>query len=368
MAVVRRVHTGRIPVYDIQVAGCRNFFAEEILVHNCIIIDDPIRSQQDAMSQTVRDALWEWYQGTLYTRLEPGGSIVLTATRWHDDDLTGRLLAEQERGGDQWRHVHMPAISDDGHALWPERWGIESLDRIRKAVGSRVFEAQYQGRPTADEGGMFKRHWWRFWQPEGASLPPVPIKQPDGSVKRIDPVVRPSDWESAAQSWDMTFKATSSGSYVVGLVGERIGANAYLTDCYRERVEFTGAVAAVQEMTGRHSDIAAKLIENKANGPAIIDTLSDKVPGIIAVETDGSKEARAASSTARVEAGNWHLPHPDLAPWVWAFIDELAAFPTGRHDDQVDAFSQLDRYLYSGGSGWDDAQSGLGSWMEWSGV
>jgi predicted phage terminase large subunit-like protein len=147
----------------------------------------------------------------------------------------------------------------------------------------------------------------------------------------------------------MTFKKTESGSYVVGLVGELIDANAYITDCYRERVEFTGAAEAVREMSRQHPAVAAKLIENKANGPAVIDTLSDNISGIIAVETDGSKEARAASSTARVEAGNWHLPHPDIAPWVSAFIDELAAFPTGRHNDQVDAFSQLDRYLYSAG-------------------
>lgn len=316
---------------------------------NGIIIDDPIRSQQDAMSQTVRDALWEWYQGTLYTRLEPDGWIIVTNTRWHDDDLTGRLLAEQERGGEQWRHIHMPAISDAGEPLWPERWPLPALERIRRAVGSRVFEAQYQGRPTADEGGMFKRHWWRFWQPSGANLPSVPVRMPDGSTKRIEPRDKPAYWDNAAQSWDMTFKKTESGSYVVGLVGERTDANAYITDCFRDRVEFTGAVEAVRSMTARHPEIDAKLIEDKANGPAIIDTLSGSVPGIIAVDTDGSKEARAQSSTARVEAGNWYLPHPEIAPWVEDFIGELAAFPTGKHDDQVDAFTQLDRYFYSGG-------------------
>lgn len=316
---------------------------------NGIIIDDPIRSQQDAMSQTVRDALWEWYQGTLYTRLEPGGWIIVTNTRWHDDDLTGRLLEAAQHGGDQWRHIHMPAIADDGAALWPERWPLDALHRIRQAVGSRVFEAQYQGRPTADEGGMFKRHWWQFWQPQGANLPPVTTRMPDGSIQHSAPRELPAWWDQSAQSWDMTFKKTASGSYVVGLTGIRLDANSYITDCFRDRVEFTGAVEAVRSMTARHPEIDAKLIEDKANGPAIIDTLSGSVPGIIAVDTDGSKEARAQSSTARVEAGNWYLPHPEIAPWVEDFIGELAAFPTGKHDDQVDAFTQLDRYFYSGG-------------------
>src|SRR5690606_18826206 len=121
----------------------------------------PIRGAADADSVTVREALWEWYQGTLRTRLEPGGAIVVTATRWHESDLTGRLLAEMERGGEQWHHVHLPAINDRGEPLWPERWPREELDKIRVAVGSRQWAAQYQGRPMPDEGGMFKRYWWR---------------------------------------------------------------------------------------------------------------------------------------------------------------------------------------------------------------
>lgn len=308
-------------------------------------LDDPIRSAADADSEISRDALWEWYQGTIRTRLQPGGSIILTATRWHEDDLTGRLLEAAKHGGEVWEHIHMPAVSDAGHPLWPEYWSLDALHKIRQAVGSRVWEAQYQGRPSPAEGGMFKRHWWRFWQPQGANLPAVPVKMPDGSTRQVWADEQPGWWDTSAQSWDMTFKETKSGSFVVGLVGATRGPNSYLLDCYRDRVEFTGMVQAVRNMTAKHPTVGAKLIEDKANGPAVIDTLRGSISGVIAVGVDGSKEARAASSTPRVESGNWYLPHPDIAPWVHDFIAELSAFPTGANDDQVDAFSQLDRYL-----------------------
>lgn len=314
---------------------------------NGIVIDDPLRSAADADSQTVRDNLWEWYQGTMRTRLQPGGWILVTSTRWHEDDLTGRLLAEAEHGGEQWRHLHMPAIDDSGGALWPEFWPLEDLETIHRAVGSRAWAAQYMGAPSPAEGGMFKRHWWRFWQPRGANLPPVAVKQPDGSTRYVHAVEQPPWWERSAQSWDMSVTETQSGSYVTGIVGATAGANGYiLPEHFHERTDFPGTINAVQTLTARVPDVAAKLVENKANGPAVLDTLRSVIPGLISVNPDGSKEARASASTARTEAGNWHLPHPVIAPWVEAFIDELAAFPTGRHDDYVDSFSQLDRYLF----------------------
>lgn len=311
-----------------------------------IIVDDAVKSAAQALSETYRESTWEWYTETLRTRLEPNGAIVVIGTRWHEDDLIGRLLLDAEEG---WEVINLPALLETGESLWPNRWPVAALDRIRRAVGSYAWNAQYQGAPQPSEGGLFKRHWWRFWQPSGAELPPVTLRMPDGRLQKIEPRVLPGFWEQSAQSWDMTFKKTESGSYVVGLAGFQLGANSYLVDCFRDRVEFTDAVRAVQSMTQRHPEIDAKLIEDKANGPAIIDTLRDSISGIIAIETDGSKEARAQSSTARVEAGNWYLPHPEIAPWVDDFINELAAFPTGRHDDQVDAFTQLDRYFYGGG-------------------
>jgi len=196
-----------------------------------IVIDDPIRSAADADSETVRNALYEWYQGTIRTRLEPGGFIVVTATRWQEDDLTGRLLAAQALGGESWRHLHMPAIDDTGAALWPERWPVEALERIRSAIGSRAFDAQYQGAPSPAAGGIFKRDWWQFYA--ASERPTIP------------------EFEHIIQSWDMTFRETKAGSYVVGQVWGRIGANSYLLYQYRERTDFPGSLTAMRAMSAR---------------------------------------------------------------------------------------------------------------------
>ncbi len=324
VAVVRRVHTGRIPVYDIQVAGCRNFFAEEILVHNCIIIDDPIRSQQDADSQTVRDALWEWYQGTLYTRLEPGGSIVLTATRWHDDDLTGRLLDAQAHGGDQWRHVHMPAISDDGTALWPERWSVAALERIRQAVGSKVFEAQYQGRPVPGEGGTFKHDWWQRYR----ELP---------EIVRLEIAV------------DSAFKTGTANDYsVFAAWGVSRLDNAYLLNVFRERVAFPDLIrlgyAAVDWAKGSFPFLEPLLVvEDQASGQSAIQMWESGEQGNrslsvvpFPVAGQGSKLSRAEGVSPFVEGKRAYIPQDDMFPWVADWLLEHDRFPSGKHDDQVD--------------------------------
>ncbi|MGB3330898.1 MAG: phage terminase large subunit, partial [Thermomicrobiales bacterium] len=303
-----------------------------------------------AESQIQRDNVDEWYRETMRTRLEPGGAIIVTATRWHEDDLTGRLLDAAEHGGEQWRVLHMPAIDDEGEALWPDRWPVAALESIKSAVGTRAFTAQYQGRPQPAEGGMFKRHWWRYWKPRNSHLPPVRVKLPGGGEDYIHAVEIPADWDQSAQSWDMTFKDTSDGSYVVGLVGKRHGSRMFITDYVRERLSFTATLHALGEMTYRNPDVEAKLIEEKANGPAVISAIENDLSGVIPVQVEGSKEARAHAATPHVEAGNVCLPHPLLPGmgWVEDFIAELSAFPSGKHDDQVDAYTQLDRYLLAG--------------------
>lgn len=311
-----------------------------------MIIDDPIRSAAEANSATIRDGLWEWYRETMRTRVEPGGSIIITATRWHEDDLIGRLLSDKT--GETWRVLHLPAIDARDRALWPTRWPLETLLQIKRGVGSRAWQAQYQGRPAPAQGAIFKRHWWRYWEPQYASLPPVVAFPHPSSRMEVAPVELPTWWDKMAQSWDMTFKQTDAGSYVVGLVGATKGADLYLLDIFRARVDFPGSVDALLTMSQKWPEAATKLVELAANGPAIIDTMSRKVSGIIGVPAEGSKEARANAVTPYVEAGNVYLPHPQIAPWVDAFIDEAAAFPTGKHNDQVDAFSQLARHLMVG--------------------
>ena len=289
---------------------------------NLIIIDDPIKNQADADSETVRDALWEWYTGTMRTRLEPGGSIIVTATRWHDDDLTGRLLAGQESGGEQWRHIHMPALTDDGTALWAGRWPAASLEAIRSAVGSRVWQAQYQGDPTPSEGGTFKRHWWQTYR-----------ELPDDIV-RAEVTVDSAFKTGVANDWSV---------FAVWAVDKR--GNAYLVRVWRQRVEFPELITL-----GRHAwtwarlrfpNMAVPLVpEDKASGQSAIQVWKREshIPVIpYTVKATESKISRAEAVTPYVEGGRVFIP--DAAPWLDAWIDEHDRFPNGTHDDQVDTTS-----------------------------
>ena len=292
-----------------------------------IVIDDPIKSAADADSETVRAALWEWYTGTLRTRLEPGGWIILTATRWHEDDPTGRLLKEAEHGGEQWRHLYLPAIDDEtGEALWPGRWPLESLQRIKTAVGSRVWEAQYQGRPTPPEGGMFKPHWWQRY----TELPPM---------------------VAAVLTLDSAFKTGVGNDWsVFALWGRDAHGGSYLVNVWRKKLEYPDlmkqAHAAHTWSKERLPGITIPLvIEDKASGQSAIQTLKKPYPtmtGILPalpvipfpVKATESKEARAEGITPLVEGGRVFIP--ERAPWLDDWLTEHSKFPTGAHDDQVD--------------------------------
>jgi len=291
---------------------------------NVAIIDDPVKNDQEAMSQTYREATWDWYRATFSTRIQGDGGIVLVMTRWHEDDLAGRLLKAQEEGGDKWEVINLPALGEDndalgrqpGEPLCPELFTKKTLEETRTRLGSYWWNALYQQRPSPMEGGVFKRSWWKFYR-----------QPPD----RFDEII---------QSWDMAFKETSSGSYVVGQVWGRIGADKYLLDQVRERMDFPTTVQAVRQLSAKWPQARAKLVEDKANGPAVIAMLQREISGLIAVNPEGGKLVRAQAISPLVEAGNVFLPDPSIAPWIHDFIEECAAFPNGANDDQVDAMTQ----------------------------
>lgn len=286
---------------------------------HCLLIDDPIKNQDEANSAEYRDGLWDWYQGVAYTRLEGRGAVIVIQTRWHHDDLAGRLIAAQKTGGDQWEVLHLPALTDTPTgpvALWPDKYDVDDLLRIRGTVGARVFAAQYQGTPSDEDTTLFPRKWWKYY----AALP-----------QAFDQVI---------QSWDMAFKDTKGSDYVVGQVWGAKGADRYLLDQVRGRKSFTDTLAAVRALSARWPQAELKLVEDKANGPAVIDTLSSELQGLVAINPEGGKLARASAVGPQVEAGNVWLPSPDDAPWVDEFVQECANFPAGAHDDQVDAMSQ----------------------------
>lgn len=318
-----------------------------------IIIDDPVKSRREAESPAYREAVWEWYTDDLFTRREPGAQLLLIQTRWHADDLAGRILQSEDAGN--WTVINLPALAEDGdplgrspgEALCPARFDKAELAKIGRVLGSYGFSALYQGRPSPPEGGILKRMYWRFWGPKGIALPPVRMRLADGTLLEIPTVeLDPKTLDEKLLSWDMTFKDTAGSDYVAGQVWGRRGADCFLLDQVHERLDFPATLAAFEVLTRRYPDALTRLVEDKANGPAVIAMLRHKIVGLVPVEPRGTKVARAQAITPALEAGNVYLPHPGIAPWVDGLVEEAASFPNGPHDDQVDALTQaLDRLL-----------------------
>ncbi len=315
------------------------------------ILDDPVKNRKEANSAAYQRAVFDWYTSTLYTRLAPDGQVLVTLTRWHELDLAGQLLklADSDPDADQWEVVCLPAVAETpvahydrrqvGEALWPSRWGEQKLRSIRKTVGSRDWASLYQQRPAPDEGNIFRRQWWRYWQPRGAKLPPVLVTVGE-TVLEIEPVDLPLSFDEVLQSWDLSFKGVDTSDFVAGQVWGRQGASKYLLDYELDRLDVIGAMKAIGRFTGKWPHATAKLIEDKANGPAVITMLRGKITGLIAVEPEGGKVSRAYAAQPEVEAGNVFLPHPALYGWVDQFVGSCAAFPNAANDDDVDAFTQ----------------------------
>jgi predicted phage terminase large subunit-like protein len=200
--------------------------------------------------------------------------------------------------------------------LWPERFGAEEIERLKRTLGSYAAAGQLQQRPSPAEGGVLKRHWWKFYREA------------------------PRSFDEVIQSWDCSFKDTNTADYVVGQVWGRKGADKYLLDQVRCRMDCPATIQAVRRLSEKWPQAKAKLVEDKANGSAVIAMLKHEVDGLIAVNPEGGKESRVNAVTPQIEAGNVYLPEATLASWVGAFIDECAAFPHGAFDDQVDAMTQ----------------------------
>lgn len=302
-----------------------------------ILVDDPTKNRKDAYSQAHRDAVWEWFVEDIYPRLEPNGAIVITAARRHEDDLIGRTLASED--GPSWTVVRLPALAEandplgrpEGAAICPARFTVDDYIRIKRIMGSTSFAALYQQTPVPAEGLIFQQDWFQFY-----TYKDRPIIDKGRAV-----AILPDVFHTWLQSWDMSFKDGHENDFVSGLTGARNGANIYLRDRVHARMDFPKTITAVRDAAGKWPLARLKLVEDKANGPAVISTLRNKVPGLVPVTPEGDKVSRAHAVTHLCEAGNVWLPHPQIAPWVDAFLHELVTFPNAAHDDDVDAFTQM---------------------------
>ncbi len=290
------------------------------------IIDDPVKSQADADSPKSRDNVWNWFRADLATRLRPGGRIVLVMTRWHDDDLGGRLLAQDESS---WRLLRLPALADvddplgraAGEPLWPEWENAAALSRKREMVGERVWSAMFQQTPTPPGGTLFRRK---------------DILVLDEAPSGTDQIVRAWDLAATAQfgsndpDWTvgLKLKRDSNNRYVVLDVVRVRGTPHIVDDAIRRTAEAdgTGIPIALPEDPG-------------AGGKHTVSHVTARLAGynVRSSREVGSKVSRATPVAAQVEAGNLSIVR---GPWNQAFLDELSSFPLGRKDDQVDALSR----------------------------
>jgi len=294
------------------------------------IIDDPVKNAEEAASEVIRERVWDWYRSTLYTRLAPGGAIVLVMTRWHEDDLAGRLLREMENGGEQWEVISLPALAEEndplgrapGEPLWPERFPKSELLNIQRTLGSYLWAALYQQRPQPVEGGLFKRTYFRYFRREGEYylVGDKRIYEKDcWRFSVVDPAISTKDTADyfVMQTWAIT-------PY----------ADMLLLDVVRERIDGPEQLELIRQQYDRWCP-AYIGVEKVAFQSMLIQMLLMKGLPVRELKPDKDKFTRALPLAAKYEAGKvYHLAG---AGWVDEYEAELLAFPNGAHDDQVDA-------------------------------
>lgn len=300
---------------------------------NLLIIDDPIKNRAEANSKARRDLIYDEWLTTFRTRLAPHSKVILIMTRWHEDDLAGRLLDEE----DNIKYLRFPCECEDendllrraiGDSLCPDIgkdkvWLQGTKATMLSESGSMAWNALYQGRPTAKEGNIIERDWWQYYD----ELPEI------------------ADW---VMSVDATFKDTEQSDFVAIQVWGKVGASLYLIDAVKKRLNFPSTIVEIRRLRAMYPKCMTTLIEDKANGSAIITMLRHELFGIIPVEPNGSKMSRVQAILGAIESGNVYLPRSKR--FTNDFVDECSSFPNAAHDDQVDSMSQaLNRLIYQSG-------------------
>ena len=293
------------------------------------IIDDPVKNRAEAESKVYREALWEWYTSTFYTRQEKDGAILVTCTRWHMDDLAGRLLEyAQAEDGDTWTVIDFPAVKEDDHdpkdtravgdALWPDKYNVERLAKIKTVLGAYQWAALYQQRPAPVEGGMFKR----------------------AAIEIVDAIPAGGQW---VRWWDRAASA-KKGDYSVGVLMTEVSDVFYVADVQRgqwaseERDAIIKQTAAIDAQRTSGKCVTWSEQEPGSSGLDAARAFVKLLAGYaVDYETStGSKEVRAMPFASQWNAGNVKLLR---GPWNAVYLDELTSFPFGTHDDQVDGSS-----------------------------
>ena len=295
---------------------------------NLMLIDDPIKNRQEADSETVRSRVWEEWTNSFKTRLAAGAKVIIISTPWHEDDLMARILRTEKNV----TLIRLPVEAEPGDplgravgdALCPElgkdnKWLAEFKASYISdpTAGARSWQALYQCSPRVEGGNLVQRSWWRRYSAE-------------------------PEYGYSVISVDAAFKGGQNNDYVAITVWGKAGNDYYLRYCLRRHLDFPGTVAAIRAVRGLYPDATAVLIEDKANGSAIIQTLQAEM-FCIPVNPMGGKEARVHAVSPAIESG--HVYIPETAPWLEEYLDEWSVFPAGAHDDMVDSSTQALSYL-----------------------
>ena len=288
-----------------------------------LIIDDPHSEQEAAMAASnpdVYDKVIEWYTSGPRQRLQPGGAIVIVMTRWSQRDLTGQVLkAAAQRSGEDWEVIEFPAILPSGNPLWPQFWSLEELEALRNELPNSKWQAQYQQNPVGNESAIVKREWWQLWEQD-----------------------RPPACEYILQTWDTAFEKNNRADYSAGTTwgifknDEDYGnSNIILLNTYKKRVEYPDLKRDVLKEYNTYEPDGV-LIEKKASGaPLIYDLRAMGIP--VQEFTPGKgqdKIARLNAVSDIIASGKVWVPQ---TRWAEELVDEVAEFPSGEHDDLVDA-------------------------------
>jgi predicted phage terminase large subunit-like protein len=286
-----------------------------------LVIDDPVKNSEQAQSATYREKAWDWYASTAYTRLEPGGAVIVIQTRWHEDDLAGKILTNAD-DSEPWDVLNLPAIAEEndqlgrqpGQALWPERYNEADLARIQSRLGPFWWSALYQQRPSPREGNFFQPEWFEV------------VNAAPADARRV------RFWDKAATAgagdWTAGAKvAAKDGTYWIEDVRRVRLASGDRDKLIRQTAELDGIEVSIigeQEPGSSGKDQALAFIKLLSGFP------------VRCVPATGSKEVRADPLASQAQAGNVKIVR---GTWNKPFLDELASFPRGTHDDQVDAAS-----------------------------
>jgi predicted phage terminase large subunit-like protein len=344
---------------------------------DAIVVDDPLNAKE-AVSGNAIEEVKHWWDQAFSNRLNDmrTGRRVIIMQRLHEDDLSGHVLA---KGIPKFEHLCLPAeferkrrcttslpFSDprtsEGELLFPERFPVSVLKEELAAKGSSGYAGQYQQRPAPAAGNRFLKTWWRWWKPDGVGSPV--LGRPDG-CNTFAATALPGRLDDCLISVDCTFKGASRAAirseldYVSIVVVGKVGANKFILDRRHGKVGIAQTLGWIRELRADYPRARRILVEDKANGSAVIELLQDELEGIIAIQPEGGKEARAAACEPQIEAGNVYLP--DGAPWADGFVEEFALFPNGRHDDQVDSLTQALVWWINGGRDRERARK-MGVW------